>query len=96
MVKLLGKGNFGSTSLYRKEGNLVVIKEIVQNDDPEQWNLFCQDLTILQMANHKNIVKFISVVPDDSMRSMSLLLEYVVFDFKALGKEYAVSSLGHL
>lgn len=96
IVKTIGKGSYGLVKLCKKSnGALAIVKELIGEDEDCQ-KLFIKEAKVMHSLNHKNVVKFDSLINSGSCAVTSFLMEYVNFDFKYFGLDYTASSLKEL
>ena len=79
LLKSLGKGNFSEVFLTQKENtNLMYATKIMVRsvyDKPPLWNRLINEVQILKMVNHPNIMKFVEL--KKSQKNWYLVTEYV-------------------
>ena len=78
-IGLIGKGNFGEVYLTQKNGSqeLYATKKMERKvcERPPLWNRFINEIQILKMVNHPNIVKFKDL--KRTQNNYYLITEYV-------------------
>ena len=79
LIGTIGKGNFGEVFLTRKNGDqeLYATKKMDRKvcERPPLWNRFINEIQILKMVNHPNIVKFKDL--KRTQNNYYLITEYV-------------------
>ncbi|XP_068700833.1 cyclin-dependent kinase 9-like [Montipora foliosa] len=86
--KAIGRGSFGLVFLARANGEKVVVKKLLSEDEQEQ-RLFLIEAKILHGIKSEHVVKFKAACTNPC----AMMLEYLFFDFAPFGGSDKVSSL---
>jgi serine/threonine protein kinase len=81
--RLLGEGSFGEVFVGKYEGHDVVVKKLKRQKSPRSKDLFIKEVNILKDLKCDNIVN----VEGFCSQPLSVMLEYLYFDFKPFGIE---------
>ncbi|XP_064631650.1 cyclin-dependent kinase 15-like [Lineus longissimus] len=97
ILGIIGHGSYGKVHLCKKNGQHVVLKELIDCSDEKNIRLIIKEARLLNSIRHPNIVQFNSVFHDSENGSLPMrngfIMEYVHFSFKPLNMDKDVSSL---
>jgi serine/threonine protein kinase len=94
MISAIGSGVFGSVFLAKdSDGKKVAIKRIRLSHPNSYDPQYKREIEVLQLCDHKNVVKLIEVVQSKANEKY-LVLEHCHTDFKVVtGKSTGISQL---
>lgn len=96
VLNLVGQGSYGTVKLCKKNGRLLIMKEMLNTSAIADDDLFLKEMKMMLSIDHNNIVKFDSVITSGPPGISAFLMEYVFFDLEFFGQSRKVSSLKDL
>ena len=86
-IKKLGEGSFGSATLFRYEGNEVVIKELHCEEWDQTGRKFLKEASIMSSLECKHVVSFKAISYDP----MAIMTDYSCFSFRPFNDQCNVT-----